>query len=556
MEDPLNPPEWNAANRESVLADYQNHPADLILIGGGITGAGIALDAVLRGLRVLLLEQNDFAEGTSSRSTKLIHGGLRYLKQGDFNLVRTVGRERARLFRNAPHLVYPEPMLLPIYKNGSLGKFTLRLALSLYEWLAGVNRREAYQMWDAQKCREAEPHLQSAGLLGGALYREYRTDDARLVITVLKTAVRNGAAALNYVKAESLCIENGKVVGVECLDRLNGVRYRLRSRVVVNAAGPWVDELRAQSGESLEKHLVLSRGLHLVVDRKKAPIRHAVYFDTSDKRMIFAIPRSNRVYVGTTDHMQEGQPNAPAYTVEEAQYLLEQLNRMFPSFQLNAHDILSAWSGLRPLIHQKGKTTSEISRKDAYFESESGLISIAGGKLTGYRVMAEQVMKIVMKRFPEKPDPGCKTANFPLCGWESGAGEAQALFCELRLGEAKQVGISMNTMQQWVQRYGSESAVITEIAYALWPEMEDKTAVGRRAEWEYCRRYESAVLPGDFWIRRTGCIWFEWPEIRDEIELHMDAFRAKAVVSDATFREGVYALYAEIDRMESVKSRG
>ena len=394
-------------NRASQIEKLSSTFFDLLIIGGGITGAGIALDAASRGLRVALVEQEDFAFGTSSRSTKLIHGGLRYLKQGDIALVREVGRERAILFRNAPHVIVPEKMLMPFTYNGSFGKTVSSIGLSIYDWLADVPRKERRKILNASEAKNIEPLLESKDLLGAALYYEYRTDDARLTIDTLKTAQNYGATVLNYLKAFQFLYDNGKIAGVNVEDAISSSKLNIKAKYIINAAGPWVDELRMSDDKTIEKRLHLTKGVHLVVPFEKFPVKQSIYFDVPGGRMLFAIPRGKTTYFGTTDTDYRGTIANPSISEADVNYLLNSVNSAFPEINLNQTDIISSWAGLRPLINKKGKKSSELSRKDEIFKSKSGLISIAGGKLTGYRKMAERVVNLISN----KP---CITKNLSL----------------------------------------------------------------------------------------------------------------------------------------------
>ncbi len=271
---------FTTLDRETHIDILKNERFDLLVIGGGITGAGIALDAAARGLKVALVEMHDFAAGTSSRSTKLVHGGLRYLKQFEVKLVAEVGKERAVVFENGPHVTKPEWMLLPIYRGGTFGMFTTSIGILAYDFLAGVKKKERRKMLDANETLKREPLLRKQGLMGGAVYVEYRTDDARLTIEVMKAAVEKGAVALNYAKAEALHYENGKVAGAIISNELNGTNFTITAKVVVNATGPWVDFIREKDHSITGKRLKWSKGSHVVINQTKFPLQQAVYFDT------------------------------------------------------------------------------------------------------------------------------------------------------------------------------------------------------------------------------------------------------------------------------------
>lgn len=476
---------FSAFERPNILAAMSEEEFDLLVIGGGITGAGIALDATLRGLKVALVEKQDFAAGTSSRSTKLIHGGLRYLKQLDFGLVKEVGQERAILHKNAPHLVHPEKMLLPIVKGGSLGLKTTAWALWLYDRLAKVEDHERRQMLTIKETQNAITSLKTESLKGGALYWEYRTDDARLTIEVLKTAAEKGATLINYCSLSSFHYNPaGYVDGGVLTDEKSGQTIDLRAKMVVNAAGPWVDETRLKDGRLQDKSLFLTKGVHLVFDHEKLPVEHAVYFDVGDGRMIFAIPRDGCTYVGTTDTEFHLRPERPKISKKDARYLLDAVNRMFDVPKLRIEDIRSSWAGIRPLIAKQGKSPSELSRKDEIFISDNGLISIAGGKLTGYRKMAERVCDLVCKKLNVQVDSSTETATL------SGGAIAEP-------------------NNQWpadlFDRYGSNTPSVLGLVKG-----DDRSANSLlKAELEYCVKNEMVVELSDFLIRRTGRLYFD-----------------------------------------------
>lgn len=548
---------WDSRTRNARLQSASSEHFDLLIIGGGITGAGIALDAASRGLKVILLEKGDFASGTSGKSTKLIHGGLRYLKQFEFGVVSEVGRERSILKKNAPHLVYPENMLLPLYPKGSLGKFSLRAALTVYEALAGVERGERFRMLTPGQALEKEPLLDPQNLIGAAVYKEYRSDDARLCISVLKTAVEKGALAFNYLKVKDFIQENGQIKGVHATDETSLKDLVFHAKVIVNAAGPWVDELRSQANAMNEKHLMLTRGIHLVFDAEHFPLSTSVYFDVGDGRMIFAIPRDRKIYVGTTDIPHNSSPDAPGFTVSERDYLLRAVNSHFKGIDLKAEDIESAWSGLRPLIAEEGKSPSEVSRKDELFEHANGLISIAGGKLTGYRRMAEKVMQKAVRRLSlQGVICGSKslTEQITLSGGDfSGMAEVEE-FAGIQWGEAKQIGADKLTILRWVQRYGRNTEKIVELAYEIWPLTEDKQSVPKLAEILYGITEESVVFPADFWIRRTAAMYFEWPDFPNEVERFSSTFMAASPAGESIYKEQEYAFYREIDQMRALRT--
>ncbi len=495
------------------MAALSEKDFDLLVIGGGITGVGIALDAASRGMSVVLLEKQDFGAGTSSRSTKLIHGGLRYLKQLDFALVSEVGRERAILYKNAPHLVWPEKMVLPIVKGGSLGKFTTSLALKLYEWLANVPRSDQRKMYSASETLKQEPLLEPKDLLGSAIYTEYRTDDARLVIEVAKTANAHGATLLNYANVEAFKLdENSMISGVRFTDLISGKTGQVRARFVVNASGPWVDELRCKAGELKNKRLHLTKGIHIVFDREKLPLKHSVYFDVGDGRMIFAVTRGDSTYVGTTDTDYKGILERPKILKNEVEYLLKAVNQRFNVAKLKVEDIRSSWAGLRPLIHEDGKSPSELSRKDEIFESESGLISIAGGKLTGYRMMAKRTVDLVCAKHENLKfrNAACLSEKLKLSGSGFKNGDIQGLTETLTSN-----GLQKRSATQLAIKYGSNASAILELMGQDATESAENAML--LAELKYAVQHEMVVELSDFLIRRTGRLYFSREDIMPKL---------------------------------------
>lgn len=509
-------PDFSIDLRSKKIKTLATEKFDLIIIGGGITGAGIALDATTRGLKTLLIEKKDFGWGTSSRSTKLIHGGLRYLKQFEFGLVHEVGVERAIVHRNAPHVVLPEKMLLPIIQGGSLGKRLSSVGLWIYDRLAGVDKDERRQMLPVEKTQELEPLLRKDILEGGGLYYEYRTDDARLTIEVIKTAVAYGATCINYAEAvDFVHKENGFVKGIQLKDHLSNETVTVHGRRIVNAAGPWVDTIRNIDKEGIKgSRLQLTKGVHIVVPKALLPIKQSIYFDVNvDSRMCFAIPRGNVTYIGTTDTLYntDQKIDRPFATREDVEYILNATNYMFPSAKLSITDIESTWAGLRPLIHQQGKDPSELSRKDEIFYSETGLISIAGGKLTGYRKMAERVMKFVCKTLSIKPK--CVTEQLKLIGGQFDSDTALDLFIQKRIGEAKQIGATADQIIALSYKYGSDIDKVIEKAFELHPTIQDANLRLLAAEIWYGVQYEMVSNLCDFLIRRTGRLYFERPSL-------------------------------------------
>ncbi|RED93614.1 glycerol-3-phosphate dehydrogenase/oxidase [Marinoscillum furvescens] len=516
---------FDATKRSELVHKLKNDAYDLVIIGGGITGAGIALDAASRGLKTALVEKNDFASGTSSKSTKLIHGGLRYLKQFEVALVREVGQERAVVHKLAPHLVKSEKMLLPLIKDGTYGKILTSVGLMVYDVLAGVEKVDQRKMLDQQETLEIEPLLDASKIEGGGIYAEYRTDDARLTIEILKTAVRMGADVINYAEATDFEYTDGKISGIHWKDHLTGEEHLIKNTFTISAAGPWVDEIRKKNKSLEGKHLHPTKGVHIVVPHEKFPVRQSVYFDVPDGRMIFAIPRDRVTYIGTTDTDYHGDINDVRTDKVDVEYLINGVQHIFPEITLDIADVESSWAGLRPLIEEEGKSASQLSRKDEIFESETGLLSIAGGKLTGYRKMAERIVDRLVNKMDEsvaKTLQECFTDKIMLSGGVfKGGKDVEAYQREI---EAQVVALGLDSYYgaYLVGNYGRQTGDILRLFHKrAEQDAEIRLAL---AELEYTIAEEAVHSLLDFFERRTGRLYFNIntiPKLIEPVTEHM-----------------------------------
>ncbi|WP_145417934.1 glycerol-3-phosphate dehydrogenase/oxidase [Staphylococcus hominis] len=500
-------------NRNLIKKNLRNKEFDVVVIGGGITGAGIALDATQRGMKVALVEMQDFAQGTSSRSTKLVHGGLRYLKQAQIKVVAETGKERAIVYENGPHVTTPEWMLLPMHKGGTFGKFTTNIGLTMYDRLAGVKRYERKKMLSKQATLNKEPLVKKDGLKGGGYYVEYRTDDARLTIEVMKRAAEKGAEVINHTKSTDFVYDaKNKVSGIKVKDMLTGEEYQINAKKVINAAGPWVDEVRKKDYTRNNKQLRLTKGVHVVIDQSKFPLRQAVYFDTEkDGRMIFAIPREGKAYVGTTDTFYNNEKTKPLTNQEDRDYLIDAINYMFPDVHVTDADIESTWAGVRPLILEDGKDPSEISRKDEIWEGKSGLLTIAGGKLTGYRHMALEIVDLLAKRLKQEYGlkfADSKTKNTPISGGDVGGSKNFENYVNRKVQEGKALGLSTDVAHNLASKYGSNVDKLFAIAQ-LTNEKDLNMPLELYIQLVYSVQNEMVYKPTDFLIRRTGKLYFD-----------------------------------------------
>ncbi|RAW01202.1 glycerol-3-phosphate dehydrogenase/oxidase [Pseudochryseolinea flava] len=519
--------EFSFFSRDLLLKNLQSETYDVVVIGGGVTGAGIALDAASRGLKTALVEKADFAFGTSSRSTKLIHGGLRYLKQLEFGLVKEVGSERAVVHNLAPHLVVPEKMLLPLSEKKGLGYWLTSIGLMLYDWLAGVKAEDQRRMLTKFQTLKYEPLLKKDDVKGGAIYAEYRTDDARLTIELIKQSRKHKADILNYIKVSDFIYVGDRVAGVVCFDQFSQKEFTLTANVVVNAAGPWVDDLREVNKSKQGKRLHLTKGVHIVVPWEKLPVSQAIYFDVDDGRMIFAIPRGRITYIGTTDTNYTGDKDHVVATKDDAVYLIDAVNAMFPSVNIAVHDIESSWAGLRPLIHEDGKSASELSRKDEIFESATGLISIAGGKLTGYRKMAERVVTLIVKKyFADRRLKECHTHQLKLAETNFSNKREIKGYHDKVYQILKAYDFDFTVVRHLVETYGRQTDLILHEFKRLVASNTPALALMKAELW-FTSRYEMVCGLTDFFVRRTGLLYFDAPRMnayKDDIALELQRY--------------------------------
>lgn len=492
------------ADRPRILDALDAECFDCVVIGGGITGAGIAREAARRGLRVALLEAHDFAAGTSSRSSKLIHGGLRYLAMGDVALVRETALERKHVHRLAPHLAEPQWMLVPARSWAALLKF--RAGLGTYEKLGAVADADRHRNWDAEEIARSEPRLRRDRYPYACVYREYLTDDARLVLANLRDAVRHGAVVLNYAPVVRVLVEAGRAAGIEARCHETGRSVRVRAGAVVNAAGPWVEAVQRLETPDAPTLLHLSKGVHVALPHAQLPIRQIAILGTGDKRSIFAIPRGDVVVLGTTDTSYGDGPDLePLIGRADVEYLLAPVPRYFDVTPPRPEDCVTAWAGLRPLIAQPGKPPAELSRKDEILIGSAGVITIAGGKLTGYRKMGEQVVAQVARALGRAVAEPSAEHEAPLPGGDFD-GDVDALAARLGAEHALDPRIA----GRLARLYGTEAdAVVRRGREPIAP----GTAVVI-GEIDHALDVEAAVTLADVVYRRTRAGLYD-PDARD-----------------------------------------
>ncbi|HEV2129891.1 MAG TPA: glycerol-3-phosphate dehydrogenase/oxidase [Longimicrobiaceae bacterium] len=534
---------WEALGREVF---------DLLVVGGGITGVGIALDAALRGLRVALVEAGDFAQGTSSRSSRLIHGGLRYLETFDFRLVFEASAERRRLLELAPHLVHPLPFLFPIWKRGPVGYRKLQAGLWLYDGLALMRNIGRHRMLGREAALEAEPRLRREGLRGGGCYYDAAVDDARLTLAVARAAHQAGAAMVSYAEVVGFLSGGRGTGGAVVEDRLGGESAEVRARLVINATGPWSDEVRRLADPDAAPRLRPTKGVHLMLRRERVGNRGALIFPSPvDGRIMFVLPWGRFTYLGTTDTDFEGELHDVQADGADVEYLLESANGIFPEAHLRSEHVISTWAGVRPLLAEH--TEEEIaagatSREHEIWRDPGGLLTVAGGKLTTYRTMAAEAVDeaagILRAEHGIESGPS-RTADLHLPGsppepWEQ--------FRRRIREEAVAFGLTAETGSHLACAYGADAEQILE-SVCLEPTLRTPLLAGHAPIWaevSYAAAQEMTMTVEDLLQRRLHMLYEAedggvgvaravaerlaeengWGGDTEEIERQVEAYRA------------------------------
>jgi glycerol-3-phosphate dehydrogenase len=472
---------------------------DLLILGGGITGAGVALDASLRGLRVALVDKSDFASGTSSVSSKLIHGGLRYLEHGQFRLVYEALSERRLLLRNAPHLVRPLRFLLPFYRDSRLPLWKGMAGLWMYDLLAGRQNLAKSRRLTLKSMQAEVPGLRAKDLLGAAEYYDAQMDDARLCLEVVQTAWHCGATVANYVVAIGFERRNGIIEAVQVRDQISGAEGVIHARQVLNATGPWVDAVEMLAGGSGgEERLQPTKGVHIILPDLGLNSAFLLLHPT-DGRVFFVIPWMRRTLIGTTDAFTSESPDHLAVMPAEVDYLLAGYNHHFER-PFQASDILGRFAGLRPLLKAKPNHPSARSREFALWEGPAGMLSVGGGKFTTYRHMAEVITDAIARRLGNRV--ACRTRHVKLNGAPV---EAWAVFVRRELNAFARRGLPAEFGLHLLNRYGRQARGVASVALAVPHGLEHVVPLEPEliGEMEYQKRFEMAILPEDHWRRRT-----------------------------------------------------
>lgn len=542
--------------------DRLGEEVDVLVVGGGITGAGVARDAVRRGMKVALVEMNDLAFGTSSRSSKLVHGGLRYLEHYEFSMVFESVSERRILMDLAPHLVNPLGFLFPVYKGSRHNLFMINAGMWLYDGLSLFRSPKIHKNLKPKEVAKVEPILRRDGLKGAPLYYDCSTDDARLTLETALDAAYQGATVATFAKVERLLVdaETGRVNGARVRDTLGGGAVKeVRAKVVINATGPWTDATRGLSEASDGRRLLRpTKGVHVVVDAQKLPVQHAVVcFHPKDERVLFALPWGERTYLGTTDTDYQGDPAEVAATPEDVDYLLTAANHYFPEHRLQPADVISTWAGLRPLVAppEDGVSESEVSREHEIVVGRDGLITIAGGKLTTYRRMAAEVVDSAVKllklmgQLPKGLRPA-HTDEAPLPGGVDWPEDDDHDAVAKRVRAASEDRLAPPVARHLADTYGMRALELGR-RVAAHPELGEPLIEGRPeivGQVIWAAREELAASVSDVLIRRTQIFY------RDEEQGLGCAERVGRILadelgwSDAQRQASVEAYRADVER--------
>ncbi len=489
---------FSATTRQENVDRLAQEEFDLLVIGGGITGVAVARDAAMRGFRTALVEKDDFGSGTSSRSTRLIHGGIRYLEYGEFKLVFDACSERRVMRKVAPRLARPLPFLYPLYRGQKPAPWKLRAGMIIYDALSLFRNVQRHRWLYPAEVQRREPLVAGRGLLSAGRYYDVQVNDARLTLITAKAAHLHGAVMVNHARVTGLMKAGGRVVGTHVLDEIGGREIGIRARIVANATGIWTDDVLGLDKRDRDPMIRPTKGIHLLISHARLQSQHAIIFPVpSDGRHIFLIPWGDFTLIGTTDTDYQGGLNNPAADLNDVEYLLEAVHHTFPGAQIRHDDVVSTFAGLRPLVSAPGDP-SALSREHVILENQSGLITIAGGKLTTHRLMAEQLTDRVQKRLAEEfglhAQSECRTKE-PLEG--------------AQIERVRVSGTGETVGKHLVDAYGGDAT--WALAYA-----EENPSLGERivpenpylmAEVLYGVQHEMALTLCDVLIRRTHVIY-------------------------------------------------
>ena len=500
------PQEFNLAGHRDALTRLGQERLDLLVIGGGITGCGIARDAALRGWTVGLVEKEDFGFGTSSRSSKIVHGGVRYLEYGHFLLVKESALERAVLRTIAPHLVHQLRFVFPVFSGESLIK--IQAGLTVFDFLAASKGPEKHENLSPAEVREQLPGLRDS-LKGAVRYPEYITDDARLTLENAQSAAEHGASVVNHARVQDLRMTDGRVTGCRVVDLIEDRAVEVSARLIVNATGAWSAGVLAEAGLDAEFSLIPSKGIHILLSAERLPIEGATFLRATNGKRGLAMRRLDYVYVGTTDDEYDGSLDRPRATRSDVDEVLDMISNCFPEQNLGYDDILATWAGVRPLIREEGKSTRDTSREDAVWVSPPGLITVAGGKLTTYRQMARRVLKLADSDLGPAPGPPERTATVPLPGAVVGPAGLEAYHAE-RSRDLIESGVEPAVVERLCWLYGNQLDDLLALADddRSWLEPLHPEVPALRGEVRLAVEREMALTLVDFMDRRAALLLF------------------------------------------------
>lgn len=495
--------------RSQAVQEAPQKEFDVAIIGGGIVGAGLAQDAASRGLSVILLEKRDFASGTSSKTTKLIHGGLRYLEQLHFGLTKQLLHERALLEKLAPHMVRDFSFVLPILKEKRFFGFKAELGLTLYDILAmDVIKDHRHTRLSQKQVIESAPGLSREHIVGGLRFHDCITDDARLVMEVVKSACNEGATAINYAEVTGFRVEDGKLVAIKCHDCYAGGDMEIRAKAYINAAGIWSDKLMQMLDPSWHPRCSPAKGIHIMVPQSAFETNTALFLPTKDGRYVFVVPWQRAVMIGTTDTGYAGDNDNPLANVDEVDYLISVVNTYAGSSRITRDDVIASWAGLRPLVGtpptESGKATGSVSREHLIYVGPYKVVGLLGGKLTNYRIMADEVLN---KLFAQHPDLGSKatpsrTERMMLGGFSD---KKEFLTTTAQIAaRARKLSIEPATLDHLIASYGSDADKVLTVVEKE-PELAERVCPDFppiMAEIPFCIVNESAMLLEDLLFRR------------------------------------------------------
>ena len=577
---------FSIETRKEEIERLKNEKLDLLVIGGGITGAGVALQASAAKMKTGLIDMQDFGGGTSSRSTRLVHGGIRYLKTFDVQVVSDTVKERAVIQHIAPHMTQPDPMILPIYDEPgtTFTMFSVKVAMDLYDHLAGIEGdspliKYANYMMDKEETLKREPQLNSENLQGAGVYLDYQNNDSRLVVENVKKAHELGCLAVSRLKSiEILHNDQKQVNGVRVHDNLTGEEFDIHADVVINTSGPWSDLVRQEDKEVYKKpRLRPTKGVHLVVDQSRLTVPQPTYFGsgTADGRMIFTIPREGKTYFGTTDTDFTGDYAHPTVEQSDVDYLLNIINKKYPAAHLTINDIEASWAGVRPLIEVEvegneaadaatGASVSDstsapsaVSRGSSLTEAEDGLITLAGGKLTDYRIMANGAMKKIQQKFHDEFSKNFTlqdSAEINVAGGDFDSDNAEAELARIAK-DGVAAGLAADDAKEIANLFGSQAEQIYDYAQTIKPEK--GLSIGETAALDYSLAEEMTLTPVDYLLRRTYHILFKsdtLDQVKNGVIKHMSDYYGWDKAQREQYENELKHEIAE-SRLEGLKSK-